>query len=484
MDFSFKNTLQKIDSRVLEPLLSQQVDEPNKKISKVSAVGINERDHINEYVGWKVPSNNFKVPKVEADDFSPESFYEKYVSQRRPVIIKGGLSDVSGLDKWKSNEYLKDQAGDEEVMVERRPSDGESFGRGNEISMRFETFLELVHQGDEMHYLTTQDVESNEDGRPDLMAPFMKTLQKCFPLRPKLMGNLVPQNINLWMGNSVDGASSGLHHDYHDNLYIVLRGRKRFRLYSPIDTEKMYTRGTLVQVHPNGRINYKGDETTAYGSDLRSDAAAKASKGKEIAERMLEEAEAAVSEGKPGAQGLLEKAEEELDAAMDALIDAEMDSDDEEGDGGLFGDEDVNHEADFVKEDIEIETGTSDIEDEHITKKRRLVDKTVKNPDNFSRIEPRLLDDLQHLKGKYPSFLNANAAYGDVENGDILYLPASWFHEVTSFGGNNGHLAMNYWFHPPDSKNDFSSPYTSDFWPNDFARRLEDDKHTKKHDNV
>jgi hypothetical protein len=35
-----------------------------------------------------------------------------------------------------------------------------------------------------------------------------------------MLGNLVPANINLWLGHSVGGTSSGLHHDYHDNLHV------------------------------------------------------------------------------------------------------------------------------------------------------------------------------------------------------------------------------------------------------------------------
>jgi hypothetical protein len=33
-------------------------------------------------------------------------------------------------------------------------------------------------------------------------------------------------------------------------------------------------------------------------------------------------------------------------------------------------------------------------------------------------------------------------------------------------------MAMNYWFHPPDG-DDFTAPYSSDFWPNDFVARFE-----------
>ena len=52
------------------------------------------------------------------------------------------------------------------------------------------------------------------------------------------------------------GASSGLHHDFHDNLYVLLRGRKCFRLYPPDQAKRMYTHGRIAKVHANGRIVY------------------------------------------------------------------------------------------------------------------------------------------------------------------------------------------------------------------------------------
>jgi hypothetical protein len=54
------------------------------------------------------------------------------------------------------------------------------------------------------------------------------------------------------------GSSSGLHHDFHDNLYVLLRGCKRFRLYPPDAAPDMYVRGTLKRIYPNGRIVYEG----------------------------------------------------------------------------------------------------------------------------------------------------------------------------------------------------------------------------------
>lgn len=387
---------------------------------KRTATTANANLAINQYNGWKVPTKDYELPTIDIADVTPETFYTKYIQNRRPVVLMHGgggvLPDLSSIEKWKDFNYLMEKVGEQYVMVEKRSCNKDAFGKGNEVKMKFGRFLRLISSGDDKHYLTTQDVHANLDGRPDLMSPLMESLKSDFPLRPLLMGQLVPQNINMWIGNSKEGSSSGLHHDYHDNLYIVLKGKKRFRLYSPLDTEKMYTRGELLRVHPNGRINYKGEETTAYGADLLSDAAASAARQRVDAEKVLAEAERAMEEGKFGAKEQLERAEQQLEKAIDAVLDAEMCENDDRSESGCWGDE--------------------------YSDRRRIVDKTVKNPNNFSRVEADCLNDEEKLQRKYPQLLQANAAFCDIEAGDMLYLPASWFHEVSSYGAS---LALNYW---------------------------------------
>lgn len=44
--------------------------------------------------------------------------------------------------------------------------------------------------------------------------------------------------------------------------------------------------------------------------------------------------------------------------------------------------------------------------------------------------------------------------------GEMLYLPASWWHEVTSSSSDEPtHMAFNYWFYPPDGLKKFEEPY-------------------------
>ncbi|CAM9799805.1 unnamed protein product, partial [Choristocarpus tenellus] len=158
-------------------------------------------------------------------------FYESYVSPRQPVVINGCPPESEGWHggRW-TNQYLQENAGEAKVRVEFRSASTEKFGEGRERTMKFGDFVREVSNRNDLLYLTTQqELGADPDGRPDLMSPPLTNLRGDFSLRPLLAGNLIPQNVNLWMGFSKEGSSSGLHHDFHDNLYILLRGRKMFR---------------------------------------------------------------------------------------------------------------------------------------------------------------------------------------------------------------------------------------------------------------
>lgn len=96
-------------------------------------------------------------------------------------------------------------------------------------------------------------------------------------------------------------------------------------------------------------------------------------------------------------------------------------------------------------------------------------------PSNFSLIQTQLPDS--EIQEKFPMFLKAKERKlrADLAPGDMLYIPAGWFHEVfsesDSESSNEGHMALNYWFHPPDSGL-FETPYSSSFWTEDWKCRF------------
>jgi hypothetical protein len=106
-------------------------------------------------------------------------------------------------------------------------------------------------------------------------------------------------------------------------------------------------------------------------------------------------------------------------------------------------------------------------------------------PLNFSSVNCKL--PIDRLKVEYPLYVDAlqHELLVEINEGEMLYLPCGWFHEVTSrskpsssdgFSMSPHHQAINYWFHPPDGLT-YESPYSDNFWRKNWeARNFSDDR--------
>jgi mannose-6-phosphate isomerase-like protein (cupin superfamily) len=457
---------------------------------------------MNEYNGCKT-SKKFKLNVLDNDtSVSPKQFFEKYISTRTPVIFNSQLSDPTWkADQW-SNQYFRSKVPEDELLkIEFRNNSTETYGKGNEMHMNFHTFLNKLESKEENLYLTTQELEYDEEGQPYIMTAPILFLKDDFPIVPRLFQNLIIANINLWYGQSSQETTSGLHHDYHDNLYIILKGEKTITLYSPNEAPNLYTVGNLAKIHPNGRINYEEGLTHADGRDLKADKAFQASlKLEEIANKM--ENKKSQSNNNTNKKTAEEEEEEEntlkihynesddeIDEALDAVLDAEMGSDfddesedDDEDEEEDFEDEEQQLDEDDDEEEEEQEPEEkgeakrldsrkrkSNLTEEQDGRKRGKKEQKKGPPSNFSQVDSSL--PLSELKKKFPLFPAAQerSVTVTIKAGQMLYIPCGWFHEVRS-KGNDGHMALNYWFHPSD-QNDFTHPYQSEFWPKNWESR-------------
>jgi len=143
----------------------------------------------------------------------------------------------------------------------------------------------------------------------------------------------------------------------------------------------------------------------------------------------LQAAELAINEKEGKAKSV--KVEKELEKVMDLLMEEQVD--------------------DYI--DISEE-------DEPVKKKHKADEPTVV-PLNFSQVT-----NYAQPGKAFPEFKKAVEEIETLHAGEMLFLPAGWFHEVTSRNNSEdnkqGHMAFNYWMHPGDSK-DFHSPYTCKF---------------------
>lgn len=213
-----------------------------------------------KYAGYIPSENGLSIDRVNLDQISKEDFFRLFVKPRKPAIVTRLQKPMAALQTLWTDEYLIQTAGSALVTVEKRADTSDAlFGVvAPKVSMKYRDFVNELKAANDRLYMTTQDPESEEDtATPKLLAEPVLSLQKDFPLQPELLGHLVPYQISLWQGFARDGASSGLHHDFHDNLYLLLRGKKRFRLFPPSAAVHMSTHGEIDVIYPNGLIVYR-----------------------------------------------------------------------------------------------------------------------------------------------------------------------------------------------------------------------------------
>ena len=291
----------------------------------------------------------------------------------------------------------------------------------------------------ELLYLSTQKPEDEEAKAPAAFQTPCEQLLKAKRIEPTLpwASMLRLESCNLWMGSSLRGSSSGLHHDYHDNFYLLLQGTKQFRLYSPDTAPSMATYGTIEKIHFNGVISYVGSETNANGTPLETNT--DPARGSEYDDDDDDDDD---------------DEEEEVVLGKGFDYHSDDDGDDEEGSVDMDGPDDFDE---LVEDNVDHETN-------HPTANGH--GEQSERPNSFSRIDPTNVDPNEHS-----DFLACQEYVVELQPGQILYLPAGWFHCVTSFSSmpqskkamenksSQVHMALNYWYHPPDRLDFFSSPY-------------------------
>jgi hypothetical protein len=284
-------------------------------------------------------------------------------------------------------------------------------------------------------------------------------------------------------------------HDFHDNLYVLLRGRKRFVLYPPSAYPYLHLRGNVERLHSNGLISYTPSTDPAFASmsspgnsGLRADGLDPLDAARWRVKNLDRRIE--FLRAQPDGTKELKRVQRRYEEAMDEMMELQLagmpdddvenqsdgrilDDGDEEGsddeeDRPLFGSPDMQG-SDF-DEDVNMSDDAEDILE-------RLGEASAnwddKEPPSFSRISVASLhrhlgsisstldvkafrksgkktgkskstlgppaDELSPLDGCPPALLV------NLEPGDMLYLPTSWFHEVTSSSDENGstHIAFN-----------------------------------------
>ena len=178
------------------------------------------------------------VPRVAR--LSPEEFEQGYLSRGAPVVIEGGAADWPAREAW-APERLKQRLGGRRVKVASSERDvfgyDESEAAYDVEDLDFADAADLitrVRPSSRRYYLMQQSIPREfPELAAELPAPVYVGRAKAHP--------------HLWFGS--EGNLTPLHYDMANNLFGQLLGRKRFLLFDPAESDRVYPRPARSKHH-------------------------------------------------------------------------------------------------------------------------------------------------------------------------------------------------------------------------------------------
>ncbi|KAJ9495502.1 hypothetical protein H2202_009042 [Exophiala xenobiotica] len=243
------------------------------------------------------------------------------------------------------------------------------FGSDNNNNDNTATPNDPPQQANSIYYLQSQN--SNLTTTP--LSPLLSDLPRNLPFAEPVLGD--PEAINIWMGTGASVTST--HRDPYENLYLVLRGKKKFTLYAPVEEVCLHASKVRTAHHvlePDGSFRIALDTPHQPSSSASSSSP---------------------------------------NTANDTHTGTDANDSDSESDS---------------------EAGTDD------------------NRIPWIPIDPLNLPTPDVLASKYPYYQYSHPLTVTVSEGEILYLPAGWFHHVSQECGvwDDGEIApciaVNYWY--------------------------------------
>lgn len=164
-----------------------------------------------------------------------QTFFRDYYAAGRPVVLTGMMRDWPALQRW-TPAYFEQQFGDTEVEVQfGRDSDPDYEVNRDALrrKLRFGEFVRMVEEGGpgNDYYLVAGNEVIERSALSGLMADV--------PLFPGILEAYRARNsVFFWYGPA--GTVTPLHHDPCNIVLTQIRGRKKLKLYSPMQTPLLY----------------------------------------------------------------------------------------------------------------------------------------------------------------------------------------------------------------------------------------------------
>jgi len=166
---------------------------------------------------------------------SPGAFLRDWCSPNKPFVVRGAARHWRAVQRW-TPEYFRERYGEKEVTVAVTPSGyadaiaGDFLALPEERRMTVAQFLDILHEPTKhngVFYIQKQ----NSNLSAELPELFGEVPGDIAWVTEAL--NKQPDAVNFWMG---DGrAVTSLHKDHYENVYCVISGYKDIVLLPPTD---------------------------------------------------------------------------------------------------------------------------------------------------------------------------------------------------------------------------------------------------------
>ena len=253
------------------------------------------------------------------------------------------------------------------------------------------------------------------------LRPLLSDLPRNLPFAAPVLGD--PEAINIWMGTGASVTST--HRDPYENLYLVLRGKKNFTLYAPVEEVCLHRKSSPVR-----------SATHLLSSPLISSSLRKGWKSLDDSETNLHvnplELRSAICVNQDPRLTFFPHCPKasKVRASHHVL-----------GPDGSFRIALDTQHSSSPNADADTDTNANDSEAD-----------ADDNRIPWIPIDPLNLPAPDILASKYPYYQYSHPLTVTVSEGEILYLPAGWFHHVSQECGvwDDGEIApciaVNYWY--------------------------------------
>eukprot|EP00347_Sterkiella_histriomuscorum_P022824 403337013 len=183
-----------------------------------------------------------EIEKVELKNLDSVTFYQNYLTQNKPVLVKDGSETWKAKERW-NLDYLNEQYGMQSILIHMLDKGKSNPGIGFDYTMEsskrnnFDTFLQkrsnVTEKYHKLYYVHQEMIVSmalkNDYDRPDFITKI---------LRNRLTG------LTVW-----SQFRRAPEYKERERYYCVVSGIEEFRLVSPVYKQNIYS-GILEELNP------------------------------------------------------------------------------------------------------------------------------------------------------------------------------------------------------------------------------------------